>query len=204
MEEVPGIQLEQVWPKMSIHDRSIIVKSIVGFQKAWTSISFTRYGSLYFSNDLKDTAGSQSLYTDANGNQVTNERFNVGPSTSRENFDSGRGAINFDRGPCQYAIEKDKHHLIKGRELFTRLSPRNWPPRTGVRQRAFRAPQISDNLMRSRNLPTNQREETQSFALLPRLRELSAHCTILSRIAKIRGFMPHSNFNTRRSTCFCC
>jgi hypothetical protein len=101
MEEVPGIALEQVWPNMSIQDRFTIVKSIVGFQKAWTSVSFTKYGSLYFSGDLEDTPGSQPLYMDANGDYITNKKFAVGPSTARETFDSGRGAINFDRRPCK-------------------------------------------------------------------------------------------------------
>jgi hypothetical protein len=52
MEEVPGVELEQVWPDMSIQDRFTVVKSIAGFQKAWTSVAFTKYGSLYFSRDL--------------------------------------------------------------------------------------------------------------------------------------------------------
>ena len=101
MEEVPGVELEQVWPNMSIRDRFAVVKSIAGFQKAWTSIAFTKYGSLYFSRDLKDTHGSQPLYIDANGHHVKNENFAVGPSTARENFDNGRAAISFDRGPCK-------------------------------------------------------------------------------------------------------
>ena len=101
MEEVPGIELEQVWPKMSIEDRFAVVKSIVGFQKAWTSVSFTNYGSLYFSRDLEGAPSSQPLYIDENGNYITNEEFAVGPSTARETFDSGRGGIDFDRGPCK-------------------------------------------------------------------------------------------------------
>jgi hypothetical protein len=102
MEEVPGVELEQVWPNMSIQDRFAVVKSIAGFQKAWTSVSFTKYGSLYFSRDLKDTThSSQPLYMDADGNHITNKKFAVGPSTARETFDSGRAAVDFDRGPCK-------------------------------------------------------------------------------------------------------
>jgi aminoglycoside phosphotransferase (APT) family kinase protein len=45
MEKVSGIELEHVWPSMSIKDRLVIVKAIAGFQKAWTSVSFNRFGS---------------------------------------------------------------------------------------------------------------------------------------------------------------
>jgi hypothetical protein len=101
MEEVPGVEPEQVWPDMSIQDRFAVVKSIAGFQKAWTSVAFTKYGSLYFSRDLEDTHSSQPLYIDANGHHITNGNFAVGPSTARETFDSGRAGIDFDRGPCK-------------------------------------------------------------------------------------------------------
>jgi len=58
MEEVPGIELEQVWLDMSIQNRFAVVKSIAGFQKAWSSVSFMKYGSLHFSRDLEDKHGS--------------------------------------------------------------------------------------------------------------------------------------------------
>jgi hypothetical protein len=51
------------------------------------------------SKDLEDTHSSQPLYIDANGHQITNENFAIGPSTARETLDSGRAAIDFDRGP---------------------------------------------------------------------------------------------------------
>jgi hypothetical protein len=107
MEEVPGVELEHVWPDMSIQDIFAVVKSIAGFQKACTSVAFTKYGSLYFSRDLEDMHGSQPLYIDANGHHITNENFAVGPSVARETFDSGRAAINFDRGPCKSVIKKN-------------------------------------------------------------------------------------------------
>lgn len=102
MEKVLGIELEHVWPKMNIKDRLAVVKAIAGFQKAWMSVSFTKYGSLYFSGDLEDTPSSQPLYIDANGRRIVNERFAVGPSTARETSDSGRATVNFDRGPCKF------------------------------------------------------------------------------------------------------
>jgi hypothetical protein len=53
MEKVPGIELERVWPSMKIGDRLTLVKAIVGFQKAWTSVSFKKFGGLYYAKDLE-------------------------------------------------------------------------------------------------------------------------------------------------------
>ncbi|KAH7397042.1 kinase-like domain-containing protein [Phaeosphaeria sp. MPI-PUGE-AT-0046c] len=108
MEEVPGVQIEEVWPRMSIEDRFAIVKSVAGYQKIWTSVSFTKYGSLYFAKDLNNTSRSQPLYIDTNGDQITNEQFAIGPTTSRETFDNGRGEIEFDTGPCKWVLENWK------------------------------------------------------------------------------------------------
>lgn len=104
MERVLGVELEHVWPNMNIKDRFAVVKAIAGFQKSWTSVSFTKYGSLYFPKDLDKTPDCQPLYVDAKGDRITNTCYAVGPSTGRETFDNGRGAINFDRGPCKIAI----------------------------------------------------------------------------------------------------
>ncbi len=101
MEKVPGIELERVWPSMKIADRFSIVKAIAGFQKAWTSVSFKKYGSLYYARDLEKRVGNDLLYVGADGIEATNAKFAIGPSTGRELVDNGRANIDFDRGPCK-------------------------------------------------------------------------------------------------------
>lgn len=101
MERVPGIELEHVWPKMNVKDRFAVVKAIADVQKAWTSVSFTKYGSLYFSKDLDSTPDGQPLYVDAEGKHIKDTCYAIGPSTGRENLDNGRATVNFDRGPCK-------------------------------------------------------------------------------------------------------
>ncbi|KAF2127104.1 hypothetical protein P153DRAFT_424425 [Dothidotthia symphoricarpi CBS 119687] len=101
MEKVSGIELERVWPSMDIKDRLKVVKSIALMQKAWTSISFHQYGSLYFTEDLDEPTGTEPLYFDAYGKGITDKRYQVGPSIGRESIDNGRATINFDRGPCK-------------------------------------------------------------------------------------------------------
>ena len=98
MEKVAGVQLSKVWPEMGIKERFELVKTISGYQKAWMSMSFTQYGSLYYSSDTDDTAGCDLVKGD--GSVTKNQGFAVGPSTGREFLDDGRMALEFDRGPC--------------------------------------------------------------------------------------------------------
>lgn len=100
MEKAPGIELERVWPKMGIKYRLAVVKTTAGYQKAWTSVSFKKFGGLYYANDLEKLGGPEPLYVDENGVDVTDEKFAIGPSTGRELTDNGRATVNFDRGPC--------------------------------------------------------------------------------------------------------
>ncbi|KAL9121399.1 MAG: hypothetical protein Q9187_002038 [Circinaria calcarea] len=100
MEKPPGISLDEVWPKMDIRDRFTIVKAIALYQKAWMSVSFTKFGSLYYAQDLDEEHSPQSpLYIDQYNVEVTNPKYAIGPSTGREFIDAGRLDVNFDRGP---------------------------------------------------------------------------------------------------------
>lgn len=104
MEKAPGIELEEVWPKMEIQDRLAIVKSLLGFQNAWTSASFNGYGGLYYTDDLDEPVKDEPLYVDANGNEIKNPKFAIGPTTGREWLDNGRATIKMDRGPCKPSV----------------------------------------------------------------------------------------------------
>ncbi|KAH9871022.1 hypothetical protein J1614_006596 [Plenodomus biglobosus] len=115
MEKASGVELEHFWPTMNIEDRLTVVKAIAGFQKAWTSISFEKYGSLYYSKDLERTVADEYLYTDADGNRIANTSFAIGPCTGREMTDNRRDSIDFDRGP--WSSLADYHTAIGKREL---------------------------------------------------------------------------------------
>lgn len=97
MEKVAGVQLSKVWSKMGIKERFELVKTISGYQKAWMSMSFTQYGSLYYSSDT-DSDGCDLAKGD--GSVTKSQRFAVGPSTGREFLDDGRMEMDSDRGPC--------------------------------------------------------------------------------------------------------
>ncbi|KAJ6268763.1 hypothetical protein PSV08DRAFT_373214 [Bipolaris maydis] len=86
-------------------NRFAIVRSIASFQQVWTSVVFTRYGSLYCSRDLEDVESSQPLYMYANGGHITKKSFAIGPSVARETFYNRRAAVDFDRGSCNDPLE---------------------------------------------------------------------------------------------------
>lgn len=102
MEKIEGVPLQSLWSKLDIKARFEVVKAISKFQKAWTSVSFAQYGSLYYTSDLKDSVGCRLVKED--GSEVEEPRFAVGPSTGRGFSDDGRFALDFDRGPCKSVL----------------------------------------------------------------------------------------------------
>jgi hypothetical protein len=100
MEKLPGIELELAWPTMKIEDRLAIVQTIAAYQKSWTSVSFKKYGGLYYAKDLDKNSDNEVLYIDADGITVKDSRFAIGPSNGRELIDDRRASVEFDRGPC--------------------------------------------------------------------------------------------------------
>jgi len=109
MDKVHGIELEHVWPRMGIEAKFAVVKAIAGFQKAWTSISFKKFGSLYYTTDLGQSSNNEVLYFDVNGAGIVDSKFAIGPCTGREYFDDGRGAVEFSRGPCTICLLKQRN-----------------------------------------------------------------------------------------------
>ncbi|KAL3481884.1 kinase-like domain-containing protein [Aspergillus californicus] len=97
MENVEGIQLNQVWPKMDIKQKFELVKAISGSQRNWMSMAFKQYGSLYYSSDLANSDGCVLVKEDASEDR--SYKFAVGPSAGRGFLDDGRIAVDFDRGP---------------------------------------------------------------------------------------------------------
>lgn len=103
MEKVPGVQLDFVWAGLRIQDRFTIAKAIARYQKAWTSFSFKKFGSLYYAEDL-DGHTWDPLYTDSHGAVISDPRFAIGPSTGRDSNDHGKATVQFDRGPCKTCV----------------------------------------------------------------------------------------------------
>ncbi|KAI4173635.1 MAG: hypothetical protein LQ343_002810 [Gyalolechia ehrenbergii] len=115
MEKMAGIQLHQVWPSLDIKGRFVVVKALARYQKTWMSASFSRIGALYYSKDLQGSHSLDCTYTNADGQEIKDTRFAIGPCTGREFFDNGRATVEFDRGP--WSSVEDYRLAIGRREI---------------------------------------------------------------------------------------
>jgi len=72
-------------------------------ERRLTTTRFSKFGSLYYKNDLPDNSHSISpLYIDSTGKEMRSEAFDIGPTNHRSFFDFGRGVLDIDRGPCKF------------------------------------------------------------------------------------------------------
>ncbi|OAL72412.1 hypothetical protein A7D00_3411 [Trichophyton violaceum] len=111
--------LETLWNKLDIEMKVNIVKEIAGYQRDWTLTSFSEYGSIYYKEDILNA--TCLTYTNKNGKQVTDDRFTIGPSTSRQNFDDGRASVKFDRGPWSSPLDYAKAAGYREMECITQM-----------------------------------------------------------------------------------
>jgi hypothetical protein len=99
MEKVPGVQLEEVWGQLDLDIKWKLIQRLAKYQEMWTAVSFQQYGSLYCKHDL--TPAKSLVYRRGEESEIVDERFAIGPSTSRQNVDDSRSSLDFDRGPCE-------------------------------------------------------------------------------------------------------
>ncbi|KAF1842086.1 phosphotransferase enzyme family protein [Cucurbitaria berberidis CBS 394.84] len=105
MEKQPGIVLNDLWDNMEGPQKAEILKQVIEIEKKLASIKFTKFGGLYYKQDLPQSDSTTPLYIDGNGNAVHSAEFEIGPTNHRSFFDFGRGALDIDRGPWS-TIEK--------------------------------------------------------------------------------------------------
>lgn len=100
MEKQPGVMLNDVWDDMSGSEKAHTVKQVVDIERTLASIKFTKFGGLYYKQDLPQSESSTPLYIDANGSPVHSAEFEIGPTNDHSFFDFGKGGLDIDRGPC--------------------------------------------------------------------------------------------------------
>ncbi|EXJ54218.1 hypothetical protein A1O7_09555 [Cladophialophora yegresii CBS 114405] len=103
MEEADGTPLHEVRDGQMIHDKLKIVDDVVAFEKKLLSISFTRYGNLYYATDAFPGCEKAELAGDALQSQKDEieRRFVIGPVIDAPFWNYGRGGMEIDRGPCE-------------------------------------------------------------------------------------------------------
>jgi hypothetical protein len=106
MQNIPGIQLAEVWPTLELPKRFEVVKKLAKFQKTFLSATFTSTGALYYSDDLQDPRSLECIFTDEHNYKMRDARFSIGPCTGREFTDYYRTLVKRDRGPCKPACRQ--------------------------------------------------------------------------------------------------
>ncbi|TVY39560.1 Altered inheritance of mitochondria protein, mitochondrial [Lachnellula subtilissima] len=117
MEEAPGTQLEDVWDGKTISDKTNIVKGLVEIEKKLLSVSFTRYGNIYFASDSFPGCEAAKVVGDipAELKRVVEERFTIGPVVDRDFWNGKRASMAIDRGPWE--SPQDYLTAIANREI---------------------------------------------------------------------------------------
>jgi hypothetical protein len=102
LEKVQGKELSHVWDDLSGRQKYEIVKQIVDFESRFAFFILTKFGSLYYCDNLPELSSPvRPLYRDQHGVNHECSRFVVGPTNSRMFFDDGRGEVEINRGPCE-------------------------------------------------------------------------------------------------------
>ncbi|CAG8239215.1 unnamed protein product [Penicillium salamii] len=96
MEKAEGVPLSQVWGTMKLPRKLQVLVAMTRLQKQWLGVSFSHYGSLYYTGDVQQLAGNQYV---KDGQAIKDSAFVIGPATGRDWVDSGRSSLNIERGP---------------------------------------------------------------------------------------------------------
>ncbi|KAH6723680.1 kinase-like domain-containing protein [Leptodontidium sp. MPI-SDFR-AT-0119] len=101
MEEAIGNQLGEVWDEMELHDKLKIVDDIVAIERKFLSLSFTRYGNLYFANDAFPGCEKAEIIGEVPQSlkKEVENRFVIGPVVDRGFWHRERASMGIDRGP---------------------------------------------------------------------------------------------------------
>lgn len=100
MERCGGVELGKIWHDMPWEERLEVIRTLVGYEKAFVSANLPMHGSLYYAKDLPSPSPSQFL--DSVNSINKGEAFVVGPTTNRAFFDQGRDSVEVNRGPCKF------------------------------------------------------------------------------------------------------
>ncbi|KAJ5477435.1 phosphotransferase enzyme family protein [Penicillium diatomitis] len=96
MDKAEGVPLSQVWSTMKLPQKLQVLLAVTRLQKQWLSVSFSHYGSLYYTGDAQPPAGNHYI---KDGKVVSDSEFVIGPATGRDWCDAGRSILDVDKGP---------------------------------------------------------------------------------------------------------
>ncbi|KAI9693396.1 MAG: hypothetical protein M1820_009325 [Bogoriella megaspora] len=149
MEKARGIPLVVVWDDLPAAAKAKILAAVSKIHKSWLSLTFSRYGALYYSHDV-DEPSSDCLYINDKGERINNPRFSIGRASGRSWVDVGRARVSYDRGPwqsateyCRAAARRELNALQsitkEPKQLFMICGPKLYSPSPGKKKAAIEA-----------------------------------------------------------------
>ncbi|PVH75331.1 hypothetical protein DL98DRAFT_551674 [Cadophora sp. DSE1049] len=101
MEEACGTSLGDVWEDMGIHSKDKIVKDIVSIEQKLLSVSFSRYGNIYFAKDSFPGCEKAEVSGDISEElkKEAEERFTIGPVVAHVFWRRDQTSMPMERGP---------------------------------------------------------------------------------------------------------
>jgi hypothetical protein len=97
MEFVQGANLSDIWFDLGEREIISISQQLAKLESKMMSIAFPAGGSLYYTEDLENVAGTVS----GPGITLEDKRFCVGPDTSLPLWYGRRSQLDLNRGPCR-------------------------------------------------------------------------------------------------------
>ncbi|KAH9864621.1 hypothetical protein J1614_010556 [Plenodomus biglobosus] len=96
MDKVEGVPLSEVWDTMTLTQKLQLLLALTNLQKKWLRVSFSHYGSLYYTGDVQPPVGNHYV---EDGKAIQDSKFGIGPATGRDWIDAGRSNLDIERGP---------------------------------------------------------------------------------------------------------
>ncbi|TDL19833.1 protein kinase subdomain-containing protein PKL CAK Fmp29 [Rickenella mellea] len=112
MEFVRGTKLSDIWSDLGEGEIISITRQLAELESKMMSIAFPAGGSLYYTEDLNNVAGSASGTTTWPAVTLEDKRFCVGPDTNLRLWFGRSSQLDVDRGPYESAEET----LVRGAE----------------------------------------------------------------------------------------
>ncbi|GAD96739.1 phosphotransferase enzyme family protein [Paecilomyces variotii No. 5] len=117
MDKADGVPLSQVWGTLKLPQKLQVLVAITRLQKQWLSVSFSHYGSLYYTKDVRPPAGN---YYVKDGEVIRDSEFAIGSATGRDWFDAGRSVLDLETREGH--VCRDTYHFRAAADKFAGAS----------------------------------------------------------------------------------
>ncbi|KAJ5587245.1 uncharacterized protein N7459_003010, partial [Penicillium hispanicum] len=117
MEEATGTQLGRLWDDLNPDSKLAIMREVVSIETKMLSVSFSHYGSIYFSSDTVEGAVPAQITSEASAElkEQVSKMFTIGPTVDRDFWNKERSTMDISRGP--WSSPKDYALCVGWREM---------------------------------------------------------------------------------------